>query len=68
MRRITYSLHKRKFDILPIIQLEICSIFYFYQIVHDSFGVVQLDGELIPFAELAGKRGAGGRRASKVDR
>ena len=66
MRRITYSLHNRKFDILPILELEI--FFYFYQIVHDSFGVVQLDGELIPFAELAGKRGAGGRRASKVDR
>ena len=68
MRRITYSLHNRKFDILPILELERLIFFYFYQIVHDSFGVVQLDGELIPFAELAGKRGAGGRRASKVDR
>jgi hypothetical protein len=33
-----------------------------------SFGVVQLDGELIPFAAINGKKGAGGRRASKVDR
>ena len=68
MRRITYSLHNRKFDILPILELKKFKFLYFYQIVHDSFGVVQLDGELIPFAELAGKRGAGGRRASKVDR